>query len=70
MFTGWFQDEALGTPADFSNVQSDMTVYAGYIPVKDVTLSLARKSGKTGDVTFTATVSVKNTHKQGSRRIL
>ena len=63
LFTGWFQDESLSTPADFSDVQGDMTVYAGYIPKKDVTLSLARKSGKTGDVTFTATVSIKNTNK-------
>ena len=63
LFTGWFQDEALSVPADFSDVQGDMTVYAGYIPKKDVTLSLARKTGKTGDVTFTATVSIKNTNK-------
>ena len=63
LFTGWFEDEALSIPADFSDVRGDMTVYAGYIPEKDVTLSLARKTGKTGDVTFTATVSVKNTNK-------
>jgi len=60
LFTGWFEDEALTMPADFSNVQEDMEVYAGYIPRKDVTLSMARKTGKTGNVTFTATVTVKN----------
>ena len=63
LFAGWYMDEGLSVPADFSDVRGDMTVYASYIPRKDVTLSLARKKGKTGNVTFTATVSVKNTNK-------
>lgn len=63
LFYGWFQDEGLSIPANFENISSDMTVYAGYIRRADVTLSMARKSGKVGDVTFTATVSIKNVNK-------
>ena len=31
VFAGWYTDEACTVPADFSNVQSDMTVYAKYV---------------------------------------
>ena len=31
VFAGWYTDEACTVPADFSDVQSDMTVYAKYV---------------------------------------
>ena len=31
IFAGWYTDEACTVPADFSDVQSDMTVYAKYV---------------------------------------
>lgn len=31
LFAGWYTDVAYTTPADFSDVQSDMTVYAKYV---------------------------------------
>ncbi len=31
LFAGWYTDAAYTTPADFSDVQSDMTVYAKYV---------------------------------------
>lgn len=31
LFAGWYTDEAYTTPADFSNVQESMTVYAKYV---------------------------------------
>ena len=45
-FGGWYEDEALTIPADFSNVDADMTVYAKYIPVSSVDV-VVKRTGKT-----------------------
>lgn len=60
MFAGWYQDADFTTPADFSDVSGDMTVYAKYISNKDVTIAFSRKSKKSDTTTFNATISVKN----------
>ena len=58
-FGGWYTDGAFTSPADFSDVRSDMTVYARYIKAEDVSVSFTLKSSKSGTVTFNATASVK-----------
>lgn len=63
IFAGWYQDEKLTIPADFSDIREDVTVYAKYVSKKDVTLTFIRKKNKTGTVTFDATVAVNNTKK-------
>lgn len=59
-FGGWYEDEALTIPADFSNVQADMTVYARYISSNDITLSYSPKKTSDTNVVFNVTVGVKN----------
>lgn len=63
VFAGWYQDQKLTVPADFTNVSGDMTVYAKYVSKKDITLTFSRKKNKTGSVTFDVTAAVKNTNK-------
>lgn len=60
VFAGWYQDETLTIPADFSNVQADMTVYARYISSSDISLSFSRKNVSGANVVFNVTVGVKN----------
>lgn len=59
LFAGWYEDSAYTTPADFSNVSSDMTVYAKYVKKTDISATFSRKSQKSGTITFNAAVSVK-----------
>ena len=59
LFAGWYEDSAYTTPADFSNVSSDMTVYAKYVKKTDISATFSRKSQKSGTTTFNAAVSVK-----------
>lgn len=40
LFAGWYEDAELTVPADFSNVQSDMTVYAKYISDNYLTITV------------------------------
>lgn len=61
-FAGWYMDSAFETPADFSAVNSDMTVYARFVKASDVSVSFARKSAKSGTTTFNTTVAVKGDH--------
>lgn len=58
-FAGWYMDNAFTEPADFANVQSDMTVYAKYVSAKDITIAFKRKAVKSGTTTFNASISVK-----------
>lgn len=58
-FAGWYTDEAFTVPADFTDVNSNMTVYAKYVSAKEISASFSRKSQKSGTTTFNATVSVK-----------
>lgn len=58
-FAGWYTDEAFTVPADFADVNSNMTVYAKYVSAKEISASFSRKSQKSGTTTFNATVSVK-----------
>lgn len=60
VFAGWYQDEALTIPADFSNIQADMTVYARYISSSDISLSFSRNKVSGANVVFNVTASVKN----------
>ena len=60
LFAGWYTDQAFTEPADFSNVQSDMTVYARFVNKNDISLTLSRKSQKSGKTTFNAVVTVKD----------
>lgn len=59
LFAGWYMDSAFTTPADFSNVNSDMTVYAKYVKKTDISVSFTRKSLKSGTAVFDAVVSLK-----------
>ena len=59
LFAGWYKDQAFTEPADFSNVQSDLTVYARFVSKKDITLTLTRKSQKSGTTTFNAAAAMK-----------
>ena len=58
-FAGWYADKAFTVPADFADVNSNMTVYAKYVSAKDVSAAFTLKSRKSGTATFKATVSVK-----------
>lgn len=42
MFAGWYQDADFTVPADFADVNADMTVYAKYVSSKDVKLAFKR----------------------------
>jgi uncharacterized repeat protein (TIGR02543 family) len=52
LFAGWYKDKAFTEPADFSDVQSDMTVYARFVSKNDISLTLSRKSQKSRQITF------------------
>lgn len=54
MFAGWYADAELTVPADFSDVQSDMTVYAKYI--SDDYLTVYVEQGK-NELTLYAAVN-------------
>lgn len=56
-FGGWYMDENFTTPANFSDIREDMNVFAKYVPLTNINVSAARKTGKVGDVTFTFTVN-------------
>jgi uncharacterized repeat protein (TIGR02543 family) len=60
MFAGWYLDPEFTNPADFADVNGNMTVYAKYISNSDVSFALKRKSLKKDTATFDVTVSVKN----------
>jgi len=58
VFAGWFKDAAYKEAADFSNVTSDMTVYAKYVKASNVKLSFRKKAAGSGAVTLTATLKI------------
>lgn len=55
-FAGWFLDEALNVPADFSNVEESMTVYAKYISASDlrILVSVQGKHARDYDLSLSA----------------
>lgn len=59
-FAGWYMDKDYKKAADFSNVASDMTVYAKYIKNTNITLTLQKKSVSGTTTKFNASVTVKN----------
>lgn len=56
VFAGWFTDSACTLPADFSNVQGDMTVYAKYVDGPSTGVSVQSKRG--GATTLKTTVTL------------
>lgn len=56
VFAGWFTDSACTLPADFSNVQGDMTVYAKYVDAPSTGVSVQSKRG--GATTLKTTVTL------------
>ena len=60
LFVGWYKDQAFTEPADFSNVQSDLTVYARFVSKKNISLTMTRKSQKSGKTTFNTVAAVKD----------
>ncbi len=56
VFAGWFTDSACTLPADFSNVQGDMTVYAKYVDGPSTGVSIQSKRG--GATTLKTTVTL------------
>lgn len=59
VFAGWFADSKLKTPADFSNVQGDLTVYAKYISERSVIASaIVKYSWKNWNISASALASV------------
>ena len=56
VFAGWFTDSACTLPADFSNVQNDMTVYAKYVDAPSTGVSVQSKRG--GATTLKTTVTL------------
>lgn len=59
-FAGWFSDEAYTNASDFSNVNSEMTTYAKYIPTKDVKINTTKNDLKLSTVNLKSTVNVGN----------
>ena len=59
LFAGWYMDSAYTIPADFSNVNSDMAVYAKYVKKTDISVSFSRKSYKSSTAIFNTVVNVK-----------
>lgn len=47
LFAGWYTDKKKTKYADFSNVKSNMKVYAKYVKMKSVSIAYNGKSGKT-----------------------
>ena len=60
-FAGWYLDEAFTYPADFSNVESDMTVYAKYISADDLSMKVTSGIISSKKVKLKAKVSVNRT---------
>lgn len=56
VFAGWFTDSACTLPADFSNVQGDVTVYAKYVDAPSTGVSVQSKRG--GATTLKTTVTL------------
>ena len=56
VFAGWFTDSACTLPADFSNVQGDVTVYAKYVDGPSTGVSVQSKRG--GATTLKTTVTL------------
>ena len=56
-FAGFYADADFITPADFSNVTADMTVYAKYIEADSIDLKTSLKTYISGKLTATITVS-------------
>lgn len=57
LFAGWFMDNECTVPADFSDVQTDMTVYAKYISASSVNTNVTLLSKKDGGLKTTVTLN-------------
>lgn len=58
VFAGWYKDAEYKEAADFTDVRSDMTVYAKYVKASNVKLSFRKKAAGSGAVTLTATLKI------------
>lgn len=57
-FAGWFTDETYAEACDFSNVNSEMTAYAKYIPQSDISISASKSGLSLKNFTLKSTVDV------------
>lgn len=60
MFAGWYKDQAFKVPADFSNVTGDMTVYAKYLDIEEITVVFSLRAQKSNATILNAAISVNN----------
>ncbi len=65
LFAGWYKDQAFTEPADFSDVQSNMTGYARFVSSSDISMTVTRKSQKSGTITFNTVVKVNDKYGLG-----
>ena len=64
LFAGWYTDEACTVPADLTNVENDVTLYAKFIKASDVKISTVKT--KLLSNSFKTTVSAKGEFESAS----